>query len=947
MLHPKYRRGVRTGLLLLLLLTVLFSPLVPVVNAQEPVDDPVLQLIAQMPTEAKVGQLIMVSFPGRALNEDTASVVTLIEDYAVGGVLLRPENNNFSKAVTASEVLSLTNQLQDIAWRGSSAMFEFPTETVPLYTPALPLFVGVDTDVAGLPVTSLISDTTTLPTSMALGATWARALAEASGQVMGRELAAMGVNFALGPDLDVLAAPRGEDLAGLGTAVFGSSPYWVGELGQAYVRGLHQGSEDRLAVVPRYFPGVGSIDRPLTEEVPTVQRSLEQLQEIDLRPFYTVLDGVPGAVSVADGVLIPHVRYSGLQGSIRASTRPLSLDAQALQRALEGVSTWEQSGGLLVADNLGQQSLRLFDDPEGETFNARRMARDALLAGNDLLIMDRFAVDGTWEAHFANVRDTLAFLVQTYETDAAFRARVDAALYDVLSAKLRLYPRRIFAEVQQDHEALQEILAEESSINVAAQTSINAITRLVPSTEELLPPPPQAGERFVVFTQERPLLQATGVEAEAEPQLTLSSNAVRSSLQLLYGQNGTGQVAPGRVQQFTFANLLATLEAPPSDDEESLGYQLRAALRSAQWIIFAATNLSDRSIESQALITFLEQEAGLLEGRRVVVLNFGSPYGLSTTDFSKIDLYYALYSPGEPFVQAGVRALFRDLPASGDAPVTIPALNYDISVQTQPDPDQIISLTVVQEDGQEMTEEERNSIRKDDVIYLRTNVIVDRNGHPVPDGTSVEFILSYPQEDRQEIVEAATEDGVAFIPITLDRVGQLDISVKSGAVAPFYHLQLTIREGQSVVMISITPTPEQVSVTPTVEDEERVVEQPTLPEPLRLPVPRRLHLLGWALLGAVVIGGLGVVWVRYRGGDRATALRMGLYSYLCGLCFYMLFIGAGRWLFRGWFYWLAGREALSGGIAFLGGGLVILWLALGPITTLVQGFRVSEESPIR
>ncbi len=31
-----------------------------------------------------------------------------------------------------------------------------------------------------------------------------------------------------------------------GSSTFGGDPYWVGELGQAYISGLHTGSDDRL-----------------------------------------------------------------------------------------------------------------------------------------------------------------------------------------------------------------------------------------------------------------------------------------------------------------------------------------------------------------------------------------------------------------------------------------------------------------------------------------------------------------------------------------------------------------------------------------------------------------------------------------------------------------------------------------------------------------------------
>lgn len=900
------------GILALLLLLVM----VPLVAAQEPGDDPVQTLIERLSPEQKVGQLVLVSFPGTDV-ENEAAIRYLVEEYGVGGVLLRAENGNFGpEQIDARALISMTNSLQAAAWEGA---------------PDIPLFVAVGDD--NLASTRFISGTSTLPTGMALGATWSRALSEATGQVVGRELSAVGINLYLGPSLNVLYEPQPGDPAALGTDLFGGAPYWVSEIGRAYVRGLHQGSDGVVGVIPRHFPGLGSADRPVREEVPTIQKSLAQLQQIDLVPFQAVAEGVPGAHSVADGFLVTHARYRGLQGSVRLSTRPVSLDAQALTLALQGMESWRTQGGLLVAENLGVRSLRRFDDPWGLTFNARRIARDALLAGNDLLVLDRFAADESWERHFYNVQDTLEFLTQRYESDPTFQERVDEALYRIIALKMRLYPRFSLSLVQRESEDLAESLGQGQG--TAAQVANSALTRLVPASDDLLPPPPQDGHRFVIFSEEdaRPL----PVADSSGP--VLPANLVGEMLLRLYGPEGTGQIRPGTLQEFTFADLRLALETPvPEDPEEDPAFAVRAALAQADWIIFAPLNLAGSEGNAPTVELFLEQQASLLEGW-VVVFDFGAPYGLDSTEISKIDLYYALYSPGEAFVQAAARAFFRDLPPAGSPPVSIPALSYDLAFQIMPAPEQTISLFIVNEDGQELTEEEQNDIRKDDIIYLRTSVIKDRNAHPVPDGTPVEFILTYPQEDRVETIETATQDGVALTTVSLDRVGQLDVTVKSEPVLPFYHLQLTVRgEDQGVGIEKTTPTPEVEVVVETPPEEAESRGPESLPDPLRLPVPRRRLLLTWGILGGLFMGFLGFVWGWQQISDLSVALRIALWVNIGGLFGYTAVVAVGRWLFPGWIYQLAGREIVMGAVAMIvGGGVLVTYFGLHRMSLRAKG----------
>ncbi|HXK42372.1 MAG TPA: glycoside hydrolase family 3 N-terminal domain-containing protein [Anaerolineae bacterium] len=906
----------------LLMLSYLPGPLS--VSAQTPGQDPLQQLVEMLPTRVKVGQLVMVSFPGVEVGEDS-EIAALISDYAIGGVWLRPENGNFSSpgsepeagvtSIAPAELISITNQLQGLSWRLSRTITP-PLSDFPLYQgSSLPLFVAVEPETQNLPITRFISGTSLLPSAMSLGATWNRALVEAAGQVAGRELTALGFNLLLGPNLDVLDAPRPGEAADLGTAAFGGDGYWVGELGRAYVRGIHQGSLGRMAVIPRHFPGLGNADRPLSEELPTIQRSLEQLQRVELAPFLSVTAQTPGAEVAADGLLVTHARYQGFQGTIRQSTRPLSLDSQGLQVAMTQFGAWRQSGGLLVADNLGLPALRRFYDPRELTFNARQVARDALLAGNDLLILDRFAATEDWDEHFANVRTTLDFLAQLYESDPTVKARIDEAVTRVLQLKLRLNPTLSLTAALRDVAAPDAVLGQGTTVN--AQIAVNGITRLAPLADDLLPPAPAEDARLVIFVQER----AVTLAPDGPTVATLPRELVSRTLLRLYGPEGTGQVRPDHVTIYSFEELARFLETPDLPPEDSAA-AISADLPRAQWVIFATTGFSLADPESLVLKSFLEQQAALLESR-LVVLNFGPPYDLDSTDVSKLDLYYTLYFPSEAFVQTAFQALFRDLPASAASPVSVPAVNYVLSLQLSPNPAQTIALNVVDSKGQEMATEEIRDIRKGDVIYLRTSVIYDRNGHAVPDRTPVQFTLTYPQEDRTRIIAAETKDGVAFTSITLDQVGQLDITVESRPAQPLFHLQLTIRE-ESVIMISITPTPPPPDMTPTPTQEAVSVVIKPLPEPLYFPSPQRGFLLAWGLMGGLVCAVTGFWWGRERVGGLVEALRLALWGGIGGLGVYVLFASLYRWPWRTHFYALAGREFLAGIVALCGGGGVLL-----------------------
>lgn len=936
-------RGIMALLLLLLL--------VPPIRAQEPTPDSVLSdtiatMLTQMSPEMKVGQLVLISFPGTEIGADS-ELAALIREYGVGGVLFCPENGNFGELpAEPTALISMTQQLQGYAAESAQA-FAAKSGDAPLTPPFIPLFIAAEATLQSVPVTQLISGTSSLPTYMALGATWNLALATAAGQVLGRELAAVGVNMLLGPDLDVLYTPRPGDPSDLGTNSFGSDPFWVGEMGRAYIGGLREGSGGRMLIVPRHLPGLGSADRVLEDEVPTVQKTLEELKQIDLAPFFAAAKNAPGAApDVADGFLITHIRYRGFQGNIRQTTRPISLDAQALQSvtSLPEIAPWRQGGGVLVADNLGMRSIRRSYDPRGLSFNARLITQDALNAGNDLLILDRFAAEKDWAGHFANVRSTLEFLTSLYKSDPAFKTLVDGAVARLLKMKLRVYPDFSLPAVLQN--PLPQAPGEKSDINT--QVAPQALTRIFPISKDLLPEPPQAGESIVIFVQERSLQPEVG--GASLP--LLSADTWRQTLLQFYGPDGTNLVQRESVQAFTFADLLLAMETqaklriatptpqpsptpipeaealvtpPPLITLPSPSARVLAALEDAQWLVFVSTGLNPKTPESQALKLFLAQQT-IPPNTRIVVFSLGPPYELDSTEISKLDAYYALYSLGQAFVETGVRILFRGLSAGGASPVDVPALNYYIPLQTMPDTNQLIPLDLVDASGEPLTATE--SIMLNSLIYLRAGKVLDKNGRSVPDGTPVEFVLSYPQEGTMRTMTAVTRGGMAEVQVMLDRVGLMAITAQSEPALSSVRLELTMREEQGVEVVPITPTP-TATLPPTLTPAPTSTPTPTptplplqvhrLPDPLRLPVSPRSSLLGWGFagVGLVLLGGF--LWMRNRGFDVVLAVRTGLWGGLGALAGYIAVMVGCRWR-------PVCRYSLSGREYFIGGGVAVIGL---------------------
>ncbi len=771
--------------LLMMALTVLFPPrLLLAQDAAPDLEFQVEALLAAMTVEERVGQLFLVAFEGNEAGTGT-DVATLIQQDHVGGVVLLAANANFHNSTdTPREVAELTNSLQVLAMAGGTEV---------------PLFVAVEHEGDGYPYTQITGGTTPLPNALAIGATWDVASARDVGQVTGLELAAMGINLLLGPSVDVLDNPQPGTLGDMGSRTFGGDPTWVGQMGRAYIEGVHRGSGGRVATVAKHFPGHGGSDRLPGEEVATVDKSLAALQQVELVPFSAITGGEAGDEPVTDALMSSHIRYRDFQGEIRQFTAPVSFDAEAMEAilGLEGFSAWRATG-LMVSDSLGVPAVRKTFDPTLSTFPHRRIAKEAFLAGNDLLLLSQFGLNGDWADQFRNTRDTIAFFRSEYRANPAFAARVDESVSKILRLKLRLYPEFALDAVQVHPAAALQVCG--LGIEVTQRIANESVTLLYPDLSALLLPP-QSGERLLIFTDARPVSECPA--EECQPFSPLSQTAVEEAILRTYGPEGTEQVDPADITSLPFGQLRRFLAG------EQVETDVGALLEDADWILFAQQDLNlAKGSNSDTVKLFLNHSLSAAYDARLVVMAFNAPYYLDTTEISKLSLYLGAYSKADPFVDTVVRVLFGELVPGGASPVDVAGVNYDLQRQLAPDPDQTIPL--------DLLEPERGASLQPPVsARLRAGPIVDRNGHRVRDGTMVTLFVEYTGGAYAPPLSVATDGGIAEGTVILTDAGQVRCRAESGEARDSGIVTLSIQSLPTpTATASRTPSPSP-TVRPT------------------------------------------------------------------------------------------------------------------------------------
>lgn len=405
-------------------------------------------LLARMSLAEKVGQMVMAGFPGTELGPEARR---LIEEAKVGGVILMGRN-----LTTPAQVAGLTADLQALARRSGARA---------------PLLIATDQETGEV---GRLPEAAPFPGAMALGAAGSVELAQAVGQAVGEELAAVGINMDFAPVLDVNLNPENPVI---GVRSFGESPDAVARLGAAFARGLAAGG---VIATGKHFPGHGDTGVDSHIELPTVTHSAAQLQAIDLKPFTAAIG------AGVDAIMTAHVTVPAIDST---PALPATLSRPILTGLLR-----EQMGfeGLIVTDAMEMGAIV-------NRFGAADAAVRAVQAGADMVLI-------AWPKEWTLSLDAAAAILAAVRDGRIPEAGIDRSVARILSVK---EAHGLFAAAPLSPAKAAAVVTRAADRDLARRAAAAAVT-LVRDRNGLVPlSPAKAGRILVVEPQVSAL---TGVE---------------------------------------------------------------------------------------------------------------------------------------------------------------------------------------------------------------------------------------------------------------------------------------------------------------------------------------------------------------------------------------------------------------------------------------------------
>jgi beta-glucosidase-like glycosyl hydrolase/CubicO group peptidase (beta-lactamase class C family) len=317
--------------------------------------------------EEKIGQLFMVAAysGGKDYNED--KITELLNNHMLGGVI-------FMQGTPEAQAYQ-TNKYQKMA--------------------NVPLLIGMDAEWGlGMRLTG-VKD---FPRQMFLGATRDTNLVYEMGVAVAKQCKRLGVHIDFAPVVDVNNNP---DNPIINFRSFGEDKVRVSQMGIAYMKGLQANG---IIACGKHFPGHGDTKTDSHSDMPVINKSLEQLEQLELYPFRQLINA--GIKSM----MIAHLNVPALE---KGNHVPTTLSKNTITNYLRGKLDFN---GLVFTDALNMQGITKYYEP-GEVDLL------AFKAGNDVLLFSQ------------NVPTAIAKIKAAIESGEISEADLERSVKKILSAK--------------------------------------------------------------------------------------------------------------------------------------------------------------------------------------------------------------------------------------------------------------------------------------------------------------------------------------------------------------------------------------------------------------------------------------------------------------------------------------------------------------------------------
>jgi beta-N-acetylhexosaminidase len=338
-------------------------------NQQE--NQTISEVISKMSLEDKIGQMILAGISGTTMDTNAKK---LISQFHVGGIIFY--KNNFE---TPEQAVQLVNQLK----AGNSSN--------------LPLFLGIDQE--GGRVTRLPGGLVNFPSNNQIGKLNNREFSYKVGTLLGHELKEFGLNLDFAPVLDINSNPNNPVI---GDRSFGNNSEIVSTLGIQTMKGIQ--SQNVIPTI-KHFPGHGdtSIDSHL--ELPIVNKSLNELQKLELIPFERAIK------HGADVVMVAHILLSELD-----KTNPASMSKAVMTDLLRKQLSFK---GVIITDDMTMGAIT-------EHFDIGKAAVESVKAGSDIILVGH---------DYNNVVKITSSLITAVENGEISEQRLNESLERIIQLK--------------------------------------------------------------------------------------------------------------------------------------------------------------------------------------------------------------------------------------------------------------------------------------------------------------------------------------------------------------------------------------------------------------------------------------------------------------------------------------------------------------------------------
>jgi beta-N-acetylhexosaminidase len=399
-------------------------------------------LVDRMSDEEALGQTFMLGWVGA---EPSPLILDWIRDRNLGGVKIFGWNTADTRLLAET-----VGKLQTEAL-GTSLK--------------IPLLVATDQE-GGL-VRHVKGATSETPGNMAIGASGRPIDAYQAGFYIGRELSLLGINMNFAPTVDLYT---NRDSVLIGPRSFGSDPVQAGILGAAFVKGL--GAAGIIATA-KHYPGHGGTELDSHGVLPRIEAPFETLWERELVPYRLLAkEGLPAVMS-------GHIAFPGTP----AGEAPASLSSWFLQDILR-----EKIGyrGLIITDDL------MMNGATAWSGSLSRAARDALLAGNDIILFSKTPslYDPVW-----------TFLLETMKKDPSFGERVRDAARRVLEVKLSYIADEKKVPYIPDLRKVDEGITDPEGAAFFLDLAVRSVTAVTNAGEGVIPLSPEKAGRVLLAGQ--------------------------------------------------------------------------------------------------------------------------------------------------------------------------------------------------------------------------------------------------------------------------------------------------------------------------------------------------------------------------------------------------------------------------------------------------------------